>query len=213
VIFPRNPSTFSAHGILMSDVVHDFARTQIFPLGPDAAQTLAKIAAELRAAGERRLELDGIAQEARRFTLSADTRYRGQAFELVVPISDGSFDTSRLASDFHALHRQRFSFDDPKETVEIVTVRLSAVGRLGEIREAALEPSGPSQPRAVRPLYLGNAWRSVPFYAQFELGRGACLEGPAVIEQPYTTMIVPTGWSATVTGAGHIVATRGSTPA
>lgn len=213
VIFPRNPSTFSAHGILMSDVVHDFARTSLLPLGPGAGEAIAAIAAELRGEGERRLEADGIAPEARHFALSADMRYRGQAFELVVPVPDGAVDPSGLAADFHVLHRQRFSFDDPAETVEVVTLRLSAVGRLGELREAALMPGRPPLPRAVRPFYIAGAWRKVPFYAQLDLGRGTRLEGPAVIEQSYTTMVVPEGWSARVTETGHIAATRGSASA
>jgi N-methylhydantoinase A len=210
VIFPRNPSTFSAHGILMSDVVHDFARTSILPLSPATGDAIASIAAELRREGERRLEADGILPAARRFTLSADMRYRGQAFELVVPIPDGTIEPSSLAADFHALHRQRFSFDDPDETVEVVTLRLSAVGGLGELREAALMSGSLPHPRAVRPFYTAGAWRQVPFYAQLDLGRGARLEGPTVIEQSYTTMIVPEGWSVSLTETGHITATRGS---
>jgi N-methylhydantoinase A len=211
VIFPRNPSTFSAHGILMSDVAHDFARTRILPLGPGTAEAIAATTAELREEGARRLEGDGIPPEARHFALAADMRYRGQAFELVVPVSHGTVDASRLAADFHSLHRQRFSFDDPDETVEVVTLRLSAVGRLGDLSEAALTPGASPRPRAVRPFYSAGAWRQVPFYAQLDLGRGARLEGPAVIEQSYTTMIVPEGWSASVTETGHIMATRGST--
>jgi N-methylhydantoinase A len=210
VIFPRNPSTFSAHGILLSDVVHDFARTSILPLGPASGDAIAAIAEELRQEGQRRLDADGIPPEARHFTLSADMRYRGQAFELVVPVPDEAMDLSSLAAAFHVLHRQRFSFDDPDETVELVTLRLSAVGRLGELREAALMPGTRPRQRAVRPFFTAGAWRQVPFYAQFDLGRGARLEGPAVIEQSYTTMIVPEGWSASVTETGHIAATRGS---
>ena len=213
VTFPRDPSTFSAHGILMSDVAHDFARSHILPLGPGVGEAIAAIAAELCDEGGRRLDADGIPPSAQHFSLSADMRYRGQAFELVVPLPDGAVDPSGLAAGFHALHRQRFSFDDPDETIEVVTLRLSAVGRLGELHESVLEPCGPPRPRAVRPFYTGGAWRQVPFYAQLDLGRGARLEGPAVIEQSYTTMIVPEGWSASVTETGHIMATRGSTPA
>ncbi len=138
VIFPKDPSTFSAHGILQSDIVHDLARTRIAAAeagrcAPRSAALADALLAEGRGAAGRRTVCRG--EPAPRTRLSADLRYRGQAFELLVPLDEAPRSMTRpcrsCASASMQLHRQRFSFDDPGETVELVTLRLSAIGKLG----------------------------------------------------------------------------------
>ncbi len=84
---------------------------------------IAALAADLEAAGHALLDRDRLPAERRSLRLAADLRYRGQAFELMVPLDDGPLDApalERLAERFHALHLQRFSFDDRDEGIELV---------------------------------------------------------------------------------------------
>lgn len=212
VIFPRDPSTFSAHGILSSDIRHDLSRAGIMPLAEPSLSAMAAMAAELREAGEALLAADGIAPERRRLTFAADLRYRGQAFELLTEAPEGALSPEtmvELRTRFEDQHRRRFSFDDPAEAVEIVTLRLTATGLLGDADEPApAYEAGEAPAPASRLVHIGGAWREIPVLRQLSLAPGAVVEGPAVIEQDYTTLLIPGGWSLTMTGTGDMIAER-----
>ncbi|MBX9876098.1 MAG: hypothetical protein K2X84_14655, partial [Beijerinckiaceae bacterium] len=119
---------------------------------------------------------------------------------------------ARLCERFHAAHRQRFSFDDPGETVELVTLRLAAVGLLGGTASAQAPAAGAPAARRERAVHLGGGWTSAPVYEQAGLGAGASVEGPAIVEQAYTTLIIPAGWRLAVRPSGDLVATRETLP-
>ncbi len=211
VIFPKDPSTFSAHGILQSDIVHDLARTRVLPLKAGAGPAFAALAEDLLREGEALLAADGLPAAQRRLELAADLRYRGQAFELLVPLPDIARDDPALAAlcaRFHEAHRERFSFDDPQETVELVTMRLAAVGLLGGMATASAPQPGEAAPARERQVHLGGAWTKAPVHEQGRLCAGAVVHGPAIIEQAYTTLIIPTGWRLAVRPSGDLVATR-----
>lgn len=147
VVFPADASTFSASGILQSDIVHDLASSRIMRVGPAILPELARACAALRAQGMALLEQDGLPQDHRAMSLAADMRYNGQAFELVVPWGDVDPTEATLAqllAAFHALHERRFSYANPGEPVEIVTLRLTATGKLPHvtIMRPPAEPGG-----------------------------------------------------------------------
>lgn len=214
VVFPREPSTFSAHGILQSDLVHDLARTRILPLKPEALPAILALAAELRESGHALLEADASPPARRAMRFGADLRYRGQAFELMVPLDDADLTESglpNLIERFHQTHLQRFSFDDRQEIVELVTLRLSAIGLIGT--EASAGHSHVEQPRAAasritRPLYGAEGWQDAPVVPQASLKTGDTINGPAIIEQPYTTLILGSGWQLTMLPTGDLLARK-----
>lgn len=212
VIFPRDPSTFSAHGILFSDIQHDLSRTEILPLAPGSLPALTAMADDLRMRGSALLDQDEMPEDRRILTLTADLRYRGQAFELMTAMPDGPVTADTLAllrSRFEDQHRQRFSFDDPKEAVEIVTLRLTAIGVLGDSDLPAV-PYAPSEAATVthRPVHVDGGWFDTPVHRQFSLAPGASVTGPAIIEQEYTTLLIPGGWSLTMTATGDMTARK-----
>jgi N-methylhydantoinase A len=211
VVFPKDPSTFSAHGILQSDIVHDLALSRLIPLKAGAAASIASVARILHDEGAALLEADGIPASDRILRLAADLRYRGQAFELLLPLDpvpDSDRAVAALCKAFHALHRERFSFDDPAEGVEIVTLRLSAIGRLGNMADTVAPLAASSAPLRHRPVYFTDRWIETPVWPQAALPAGQTVEGPAVIEQAYTTMLIPPGWRVTVADSGDLVSTR-----
>jgi N-methylhydantoinase A len=209
VVFPRDAGTFSAYGILHSDIVHDFAQSRILPAGPESLPEVAAICAALREQGIRQCERDGIAAGDRVGALAVDMRYRGQAFELLVPWGDVAVDAASLAdlvARFHALHEQRFSYANPRDAVEIVTLRLTVTGRLAQPRgHAAAEPAK-TKIAQHRAAFLDGAWCDIPVHHRDALA--ATINGPALIEEPYTTVLLGEGWSATVESGGNLVARR-----
>ncbi|MFT7058145.1 MAG: N-methylhydantoinase A [Pseudorhodobacter sp.] len=212
VIFPRDPSTFSAHGILFSDIQHDLSRTEILPLAPESLPTLNAMADDLRTRGSALLDQDQMPQDKRILNLTADLRYRGQAFELMTAMPDGPVTVETLTTlrgRFEDQHRQRFSFDDPKEAVELVTLRLTAIGVLGDA-DLPVPSYAPSEVATIerRPVHMDGAWFDTPVHRQLSLAPGAIVTGPAIIEQEYTTLLIPGRWSLTMTATGDMTARK-----
>jgi N-methylhydantoinase A len=212
VIFPRDPSTFSAHGILFSDIQHDLSRTEILPLTPNSLAALTAIADDLTARGTALLVRDGVAPERRQLRLTADLRYRGQAFELMTDMPDGPVTAdavAQLRARFEALHREQFSFDDPLEAVELVTLRITATGILGDqqVQAPAYTPSETDAPTR-RAVHVDGAWADTPVHRQLALAPGDTVTGPAIIEQEYTTMLIPGAWTLTMTATGDMTARK-----
>jgi N-methylhydantoinase A len=142
-------------------------------------------------------------------------RYVGQAFEILTPWRGtsaasglGPEDVARLLADFHALHRQRFSYANPGAAVEIVTLRLTATGLVPKPETAHRGAGeGAASPRR-RSVYLDGRWRDVPVHDRDALPAGTEIPGPAIVEEGYTTLLVQTGWTATRDGSGNLVAER-----
>ena len=214
VVFPVDASTFSAYGILHSDIRYSFAAARLLMFDCHAAGTIAALAQGLIDKARGRLDADGIAEEDRSLQFAADLRYRGQAFELTVPWT-GAFDAvaiGSVAAAFHALHEQRFSYANPSDTVEFVTLRLDAIGRLPPIAStASAEVAAPTATRT-RKVYFGSTWHRARVWPRASIGPSDVIAGPAVIEEDYTTILLPPGWSARREPHGHIIATHEAAP-
>ena len=133
VVFPESASTLSAYGILHSNLAHDLVRSQVLPAGRESLPTFAAMAKGLLADAQARLDADAVPAADRQIELAADMRYKGQAFELTVPAPGTHLDEAALdglIAGFHDIHRQRFSYANPGSPVEIVSLRVAAVGRL-----------------------------------------------------------------------------------
>ena len=208
VVFPADASTFSAGGILGSDIVHDLASSRLLPAQPACLPALAQAAATLCDGGRALLDADGVERDRQALDLLADMRYRGQAFELVVPW-EGAADEAGLqaaVAAFHDMHRQRFSYSNPGDPVDIVTLRLSATGRLdaprpGRTEAAAAGGRGPHQ----RPVFLGG-WQDVGVVHRKDVA--GPMPGPLLIEEDYTTVLLTEGWTAEPGPCGALIARR-----
>jgi len=212
IIFPVDASTFSARGILMADIEHAFGRSGVRPFDGGAVAWVRSCFESLKAEGAARLEADGIAPADRQFELSADLRYRGQAFELTVPWGDVPIDEGgigEISLRFHAHHAQRFSYANPEDTVELVTLRLVAIGRMARPQISAEEPlSADGSAAGQRSVYVDGQWQDVAAWRRHAIGGSLGIVGPAIVEEDYTAIYVAPGWSLTLGRDGHLVAAR-----
>ena len=217
VIVPPIPGGFSALGLIASDIRRDYVRT--FYARADAAD-----AAELERAyaametGARAMLRDAHVPEARwEITRAADVRYPRQAYELTVPVEAGPMSRAtleRLVAAFHERHRQTYGHSSPGEAVQIVNVRVAAVGRRHERLDLARAAGGPARgpapdeaaKAASRPVYFRETGLApCDVVARESLGPGADRPGPLVVESMDTTIVVPPGWRLTVDPRGVIV--------
>jgi len=198
VVAPRRPGVVSALGGLVADLKGDFIRTVFADL--DAAR-LPQLQAHFKAlADEGRAWLAAQGHDgAIELRLSGDMRYAGQSYEIEVALEpDWLSDLDRLTDAFHETHRRIYDFHDAEGRIEMVNLRLSAVGAgpKPDLAELARVEAGDS--REVQ-VHIGG-WRPVPLYPRAALAAGTVFEGPAIVAQEDTTFAIPVGASARVDG-------------
>jgi N-methylhydantoinase A len=194
VICPRAGGVLSALGLCASERRHDTAHTVMLS---GAELTASRIASEVTALAET-LGGDG---EARLETVY-ELRYRGQAFELPVP-GPPDPDPDELAAGFERAHRELYGHADPDGEVVLVSIRAALVEPGPETRLAAASGKGVSE--LSRRVRLDGEWVEARVL-RGELGAETACDGPALLELPETTMVVPPGWTACVDGSGSVIA-------
>ncbi|MBM85202.1 MAG: hypothetical protein CMM47_04175 [Rhodospirillaceae bacterium] len=197
IIIPDHPGLFSAHGIAEADFSHDYVRSMIGPVTEIATSHVIDRFAELERQASRDLKGEGVMSADREITLHMDMRYVGQTTEIQVPIGSNvnalvngfTFAEAR----FHELHQQRYSYNVPDEPVELVNLRLYAVGRVARVLPQ-LPPAVTSRPTPVgtRTILLpgGSDAAKVPIYTRNALPPGAGVAGPALVEEASSTTLL-----------------------
>ncbi|MDX2159613.1 MAG: hydantoinase/oxoprolinase family protein [Hyphomicrobiaceae bacterium] len=209
VICPPIPGAFSALGLVGSDLKRDYVRTLYTttavadPAGMEAAF------ASLEAEGTAMLDRARVPAERRRFVRTIDARYERQSYELSVPVPPGAVSAGSVASladAFHARHRQTYGHDNPAEPVQIVSLRVSAIGTIPVLgvrqQPAAAGSDFRKGYRAVTFRGIGSPMATIADRAR--MPAGAVLAGPAVIEALESTILVPPGWTAAMDGEGFV---------
>jgi N-methylhydantoinase A len=189
VIVPPGASTLSAFGMLVADVVKDYVQT-VMLAGSVGYEELEELAAALAQRGLADVAAEGV--PADRITLypQLDVRYRGQAYELTIPL------TPDFATAFHAEHQRVYSHSQPAAALEIVNLRLRAVGAVPRPVLPAAEPGDPDPNAAFlgqRPAVLATGLSEVPLYDGAVLHPGHTIAGPAVVVYKDTTVFLSTG--------------------
>jgi N-methylhydantoinase A len=207
IVVPPTAATFCALGAAGADLRRDFARSLRRPLDAESAGRLTGVLAELSAQARDWLAEqsgDGAASVAR-LSSSADMRYSGQAYELRVALEPYRLDAGTIAEAFHAEHERLYGFRDQSARIELGTARLGVVAPVAELPPAAA-PRGTGEPGPAgrRAVLLAGAWHDAGVYLRASLGVGDAFDGPAIVEQDDTTVVVPPGWSGDVDGAGNL---------
>jgi N-methylhydantoinase A len=197
ILCPRAGGVLSALGLCASDRRRDTTRTVMLSGAELSAE---RIAAEV---GELASRLDGELTGAEPEVVY-EMRYAGQAFEL--PVSGTTRpDPADLTARFEQAHEQRYGHRDPEGEVVLVDIRLALVSAGPQPRPAAA-PAGRLE-RGAREVRFDGEWVGTPVL-RGEPAAGLEVAGPAVLELPEATFVMPPGWHATVDDAGTIQAER-----
>ena len=220
VLIPREASILCAAGMLRTDLRHDLVRSYATPFTADRLdrERLAGLVAEMQAEGRDMLVAEGIREANHRFFYALDLRYVGQYHEVRVDdvpetaLNEPSFDT--IKEMFHRAHDSLYGYalDAGDTLVELVNVRLCAIG-LTEKPAIAEKPVFPDDPtgalKGKRPVYLPGRQKisDVTVYDGDLLRHGNRLDGPAIVESPVTTILVPDGFGLWMDALGTAVLT------
>ncbi|MDE2900667.1 MAG: hypothetical protein OXN15_06540 [Chloroflexota bacterium] len=178
------------------------------------AERLRQGFAVLRARALTELRDEGVPRRRVRLQPLLDVRYVGQSYELTVDCPRlGASVASSAARAFHAAHLQRFGYADARAPIEVVNLRMKAVG-LSAVEQPDTAPPDAGERTADAlvaedTVVFADGPSRTPFLRRASLRAGAVVAGPAVVLQMDATTVVPPGWTAEVDGYGNLVITRG----
>lgn len=208
---------FSAAGMLAAEAVHEFVRPLLVPLAEVPPEAVAQALGSMEAEGLAALAGEGYDRAAVELRYAADLRYLGQSSQLTVPLSGGGFDAAALREDFQRVYAETFGYRAEEEVVELVNLRLSAIGRAAgriDFHGLRLDPHALAGESGERMVSFARGEAPVPtrLLPRAALERGE-VAGPAIIESYDTTIVVPPGCVARPAGAGCVAIEMGEVPA
>lgn len=212
VIVPPAPGVFSAWGMLMADLRHDFARTYITPLAEAPCQEVEAIFRELEAQVRDLFARERVEEGQVVIHRELGLRYLGQEHTLDVPAPAGfsEEDKPELARAFDDLHLRVYGHNAPREPKEIVSLKVVGIGRVKKPTLKAVPAGGESPPAEAR-LGERKVYRGQGKYAAFAVFRrqallgGNLIPGPAIIEEPTATTVVEEGQLCRVDEYGNLI--------
>ncbi len=210
LVIPRVPGHFSALGMLLSDLRHDYVRTYYKPLKSCDFEALQQIFAEMRAEGETLLQSEGAAVADVAVQLYLDMRYSGQEFPIQTPVEPEWLHTSdreALRRAFDREHNQRFGHQAESEQVEVVNCRLTARGRRPRVSFPPIAQHRTESPPTLRQIIVSDPASRLPCPAHERdmLVPGQIIEGPACIVEYASTTILFEGDRLTVLPTGELM--------
>jgi N-methylhydantoinase A len=209
VIIPPMPAHFSALGMLMADLKHDYVQTFVRELADTTGMEISDAFAGLEKSATDTLAEEGAKPEQIVLRRFLDMRYRGQEYTLPVSVTEDLrtlSDFSAIRSRFDQLHQEHYGHSAPTEPVMMVNLRLSALGRF----DNSLPVTSASRDedrglRGRRPVIFESKPMECPVYLRSGFKSGDQLDGPAVIEEVGATILVYPSDKMQVNEFGHLV--------
>ena len=186
VLISPMAATLSALGMLAADVQLDYVHTVMLP-DETPFEMLEQHTTELVRQGEEDLHREGVVPEQAVITRTVDVRYVGQSFDLEVPL------TAQFRQDFDRVHYERYGYCQSGTPIEIVNVRVRAIGRITppSVTKNSLESADASLARwEERPVVLSEGIQDVPHYWGNRLRPGYEISGPAILVLDDTTVFL-----------------------
>ncbi|WP_374304324.1 hydantoinase/oxoprolinase family protein [Ferrovibrio sp.] len=218
-LVPRFPGVTSALGCVIADMRHDFVRTVNKTLDDTDPAILDAAIGEAAVEGTRLLDQAGIAFEGRSITVELDMSYLGQTHTVAVPLPGDFTQPVKLTREiikaaFESAYAAAFGRVLEKIGIRVLNLRVAAIGRRKKFDLGLLAPpkegSVEAAKRTTRQVWLDGAWHEAGIYRRLELPLGAVIPGPAILEQPDTTILIEPDLVGEVDGFGNLVVKRKS---
>lgn len=210
VLIPRFPGTFSAWGMLQTDLRHDFTQSFFRSAEVVSIEDLKSVYLGLESDGQATIAREGIADKNISFLRSADMRYTGQEYTINVTIPAAT-DIATTISDFHSAHDRRYGHSSPGARVEFVNLRVAAFGALTKYSQANSYESEESDPAiGERKVVFDGVRHTTPILARDKFSSTFKALGPVIIEEQSATTVVPPDWQVEVDTQGSMLMRRRS---
>src|SRR5262249_54389217 len=204
VLVPRAPGPLCPRGPIPADVLNDAVRTVHARLDALDPAVLGGEQRALEAELSAWMEQHRVRVERISFRHGADMRYVGQSYEVEVPVEPG-WGARELRGAFRTAHERVFGHADPHAPVEVVNLRVQLCGIRPRVPLVEAGPGAGGPARGSRSVWLDGRPVEASVYERASLGRGDRVQGPAIVEQPDTTVLVPAGAAADVDRFGNLL--------
>ena len=201
IIIPAGAGVLAAFGFMTAPVSFDFIRTHITRLDRASWDELNAIYEDMEDRGRDVLAEAGVPEDEQQFVRTADMRYAGQLYEITVPVPDGELNSTsrtRMEEFFHMTYHDLYGRHSAEAPIEALNWRLLATGPTPDIPlERATNGSGEDGPemakKGTRQAYFGDhaGWTETAVFDRYQLRPGHSADGPAIIEERESTVIVP----------------------
>lgn len=211
VLIPARPGLTNALGCVCADLRHDMVQSVSHPLDSADMDEVAKVLAAQEAEGRARIADTGIALTGVTVHRFADMQFIGQTHLLRVALPGAMPSRADLQALFEAAYHARFRVSLPEIRAALVNLATAVIGHRPEVDLSRLiDPAGRRATLAEartgsRPVWWGDGWQDTPVCWRDHLPLGAVIEGPAVIEQMDTTILIPPGDRATQDADGNLI--------
>ncbi|MEK9967719.1 MAG: hydantoinase/oxoprolinase family protein [Ferrovibrio sp.] len=216
-LIPRFPGVTSALGCVIADMRHDFVRTVNRTLDETDPAVLDAAITEAATEGTRLLDQAGIAFEGRSVTVELDMSYLGQTHTVAVPLPGDFTAPVKLTRDgikaaFEIAYAAAFGRVLERIGIRVLNLRVAAIGKRKKFDLALLAPphggSIEAAKRTTRQVWIDGAWHEAGIYRRLELPLGAVVPGPAILEQPDTTILIEPDLVGEVDKFGNLIVKR-----
>ena len=189
------PGVFSAWGMLLTDVRHDFVLTKIVDIKPENINIINKSFNEVDETVMKVFEEEGYKPGEVTIFHYADMRYKGQEHTVKVPVKTGEineFDLEEIINRFHEYHERYYAFRLPSSPVQIVNFHSVGVAKVKRppILESAVRGRLEDAVKEIRKVFINGDYHELPVYDRSKIPSDTVFEGPSVIEDPTSTILV-----------------------
>jgi N-methylhydantoinase A len=216
MLVPPSPGVLSALGFLLADVKQVFTLTRVGLIGQLDERAYQADLDQLIGDATAWLDRERVPESDQAIEVALDLRYRGQAYEIPIrlklPLDEAAWCVA--AAQFHDEHKRRYGYDQRLVPVEVVTLRVTAIGTLPKpvLERGELGPADAEVAVIDRaPVIFAEGTLETLVYERSGLDPGACLAGPALIVQSDCTTVVHPGQTAKVDAFGNLILATGVT--
>ena len=190
ILVPKNAGVLSALGLLLADSIKDYSHSVLKKSNEIPKGKIESLFSRLMEQGLEDMKKEGFAAGRIVFQKFLDLRYFGQSFEISIPYSNWE----KTIEKFHQTHYKIFAYNHPRQPVEIVNLRVKAVGKSEKINLKKHTPAGENSEPALakhQELYFEGTRFQVPVYIRERLKYGNRIPGPALVADTESTTFLP----------------------
>ena len=211
IVVPPSPGTFSAMGMLVSDLRHDYVRTYLKPIIKADVDEINSRFESMRNEAKHALKKDGVSDDRSSIELFVEMRYLEQSFVEHIEIDGFDISLTQLADAFSAAYEDRYGYCREEEMIEIVNLRLVATAAVRTpSSQKRREPARHQAVKATRQVQFFGEKAQCPIYARIDLARDQVIYGPAIIEEYASTTALFPDWQLRVDEFDNLIITPAS---
>ncbi len=207
IIVPNDPGTFSAWGMLQTDIRRDLTVNFYQNFQSLEKEKLLENYNKLKDEATNLLKSENVNENDMSFNLTADMRYIGQEYYVNVDINE-PFDLEQINKNFHSTYEKQYGHSTPEGPSEFINLRLIATGKIKKSDSVKSIENDKTIKDSKRKIIFNQKEFETKIYARHNIKNNEKFEGPAVIEESTATTVIPPNYSITKDDFGNIIITK-----